>query len=168
MMVMMMVIVVVTSAGALFSMVVVILVIVVMILVVMVMMIMVMIVAFMIMLVLMMVMFMVMFVIIFMMMFMLVLLHDLLHELRLKILGILYSLKYLPAVKHIPRGRYYRCLGIMLPYKFNTGVYLLIAHLPRTTQDYRSGMLYLVLEEFTEIPEIRFALFGINYCNCRI
>ena len=67
-----------------------------------------------------------------MVMIVLILLHDFLHKLGLEILGILDSLKYLLTVKLIPGCRYYSCLGIVLPYKFYTGIYLLITHLSGT------------------------------------
>ena len=82
--------------------------------------------------------------------------------LRLKCRGSLYCVKQLCARELIPICGYYNRVCVMLLYKFNALVYLLLGYKLRMAEDDTSSVFYLVIEEFTKVLHVHFALLGVN------
>ena len=92
--------------------------------------------------------------------------HHFRHKLFLKILCILYGLKYLYPFKLIPGRGYYPGLIVMLLYESYALLQLFITYLTGTAEDYCAGMCDLVFKKLSEVFQIGFALLGINHRNC--
>jgi hypothetical protein len=76
--------------------------------------------------------------------------------------SLLHRLDHLISRKHIPRGSYYDCRGIMSPQKLDTFMYFLIGYFCGVTQNYAPRIFNLIVKELAKILHMHFAFVRVH------
>ena len=92
----------------------------------------------------------------------------LLKELLHGIIVLFHYLKELCAGELLHRSGYYLRLCVYRPQKLHVSAYLVRSHHICAAKDYGSRILYLVIEEFSEVLHIELAFVGVHHGDSRI